>query len=341
LLVVFSHAAKYTMDFHQGWTFHALFEGAHGVDLFFVISGFCLSYPILALAKNGKPMNFDVLKFWARRVVRIVPAYWIVFALTLAVALFVRTRGGDVPWPAIKIPSVGAGIGQLFFFDNGTTLVGSFWTLAVEFRWYVMFPPLLWLYIRAPRSFFAIGLASLALYHFTPLNKLDFATLPAFLLGIVAADLTIRQHGLCRLALPLFVASVGASVLLEPKGHLAYAVQNQVWWQVAAFFLVLAAGGNGWLRSVFSWKPLAFIGTASYSIYLLHDPIEAWYGHTGGQSALLAALAGTLLGVLGWMLFERVFTNRTTRDRLVNLILGRTPRPPRLLPVPAPTLAQM
>src|ERR1700730_9077408 len=89
LMVVICHAAKYTMDFHQGWPIHVLFEGAHGVDLFFVISGFCLSYPILRQVHFGKG-DFDVLKFWARRIVRVMPPYWVAFALILAVALIVK-----------------------------------------------------------------------------------------------------------------------------------------------------------------------------------------------------------------------------------------------------------
>ena len=317
MLVVFFHAAQYTMDFHQGWTFHALFEGAHGVDLFFVISGLCLSYPVLRRATGARQTSFDLLTFLARRAVRIVPCYWIAFAIILAVALAVRLEGGDLPWPAVNLPSIAEGFRQLLFLGGHAPLSSSFWTLAVEFRWYLAFPLILWLYIRGPFLALSLGALSLALYHFTKYNPPDFAALPAFLLGIVAADLILREHRVCRYALPLFIASVGASLLLEPRNALRYAAQDQIWWQVSAFFLVLSAYGTRALRSVLSWKPIAFVGATSYSIYLLHDPVEAWYGHYGGQNPLAAALAGVLAGILGWMLVERFFTNREIRDRIV------------------------
>lgn len=321
LLVVACHAAKYTMDFHQGWTYHALAEGAHGVDLFFVISGFCLAYPILRRHVDTGAGSFDVLRFYCRRIVRIVPAYWVAFAVVSAVSVIVVAHGVELPWPTIKLPPTAAnGVAQLFFLDSKTNLVGSFWTLAVEFRWYIAFPVILWLYIRRPWTIYVLMAATLAVYHFTPLRELDFATLPGFLLGIIAADLVIRERAVNRLALLLFVVSVVASLALEPKGHLDYAIQNQLWWQAAAFFFVVAGATSPLLRRALSHRFIAGIGIAAYSIYLYHDPIEGWYGHTGGDNVLLAMVAGVLLGVLGWLLVERFVTVRRNRDALVGAL---------------------
>jgi peptidoglycan/LPS O-acetylase OafA/YrhL len=225
LLVVACHGAKYTMDFHQGWSYHALTEGGHGVDLFFVTSGFCLAYPILRQRFDTGVIKFDVLRFYCRRIVRIVPAYWVAFLALLAVSLYIVAHGGFVPWPAVKLPtSFGNGASQLFFLNSATNLCGSFWTLAVEFRWYIVFPLIMWLYVRWPATIYALMAATLAVYHFTPLRELDFATLPGFLLGITAADLAIRGNSVNRFAPALFVLAVAASLWLEPKGHLAYAV---------------------------------------------------------------------------------------------------------------------
>ena len=322
LMVVVCHAAKYTMDFHQGWSYHMLFEGAHGVDLFFVISGYCLAYPILdAYMKNGN-FNFDVLKFYCRRIVRIVPAYWVAFFALLAASLVVLSRGGDVPWPTVKIPDLASGVNQLFFLNSATNLCGSFWTLAVEFRWYLAFPLIIWLYVKQPWAVYLLGCASLIVYRFVFPNVWDFATLPGFLFGIIAADATIRKTKICRWAPLLFVGAVIASLWLEPHGHLDYALQNQVWWQVAAFFLVLAGANVPALRNVLSFRWLVTIGVAAYSIYLYHDPVEAWYGHYGGANPLVAIVAGVLVGLLSWMLVERYVTQRENRDRLVSGLEG-------------------
>ena len=321
LLVVAYHGAKYTMDFHQGWSYHALAEGAHGVDLFFVISGFCLAYPILRRRFDTGALNFDGLRFYCRRIVRIVPAYWVAFLALLAVSLIVVARGGELPWPAVKLPpTFGNGALQLLFLNSATNLCGSFWTLAVEFRWYIVFPVIMWLYVRWSWTIYALMAVMLAVYHFTPWRELDFATLPGFLLGIIAADLAIRESRLNRYAVALFVAAVVTSLLLEPKGHLDYARQNQLWWQVAAFFLVLAGVANGVLQRILAHRALAWIGIAAYSIYLYHDPIEAWYAHTGGENLFLAMVAGVLLGFLGWILVEHHVMDRRNRDALVGAL---------------------
>jgi peptidoglycan/LPS O-acetylase OafA/YrhL len=315
--VVCSHAAKYTLDYHQGGPFHALYEGAHGVDLFFVISGFCLSLPVIAKARATGRATFDVARFFAHRIIRIFPPYWIAFAALLVVALAVRRFGGTLPWPTVEIPvSISDGVRQLAFTNTGAPLCGSFWTLAVEFRWYLAFPILLWLYMRSPLYAVAAGAAAFALYHFTPLQPWDFATLPAFLMGIAAADLSVAPKFGGGVALVLFAASLAGALFFEPKGHLDYALQNQLGWQLPCFFFVVAAGSVSWLRRLLSMRPFVLIGTASYSIYLVHDPVEAWYGLYGGQGWIVAAIAGTLAGIAFWMIAERFFTVRATRDAL-------------------------
>jgi peptidoglycan/LPS O-acetylase OafA/YrhL len=317
LLVVCCHAAKYTMDMHDGWPFHALFEGAHGVDLFFVISGFCLSYPFLRRVVGKEAAHFDLVTFFSRRVVRIVPTYWIAFFAVLAVAIAVARAGGDLPWPTIKMPTLATALAQLFFLSPGNMLVGSFWTLPIEVRWYVVFPFLLWLYSRKPLLVGAIGAISVGLYWFAGQQIWDLATLPGFLLGIFAADLVLREHPIVRFAPLLFVVSIPVSLLLEPHGHLVYALQNQLWWQVTAFFLVLGASARGPINWLLSTAPAVFIGTTAYSIYLLSDPVEAWYGHYGGASPIVAIVSGVAIGVLGWILVERQFTDPVSRDRWV------------------------
>lgn len=321
LAVVASHAAKYTMDFHQGLPFHVLFEGSHGVDLFFVISGFCLAYPSLRKRFEAGRARFDVVEFFSRRIVRIMPPYWAAFAVILAIALVAIRFGGAAPWPTVKIPSMMMGIRELFFVDDGSSLLcGSFWTLALEFRWYLLFPIVLWLYFRSP---YAVGLlcaACFGVYNFTTWHEADVAALPAFAMGILAADLAIRNAAIAKYGVPLFVLATAAAVWLEPKHHLTYALQNQLPWQLAAFFFVVAAGAPGVLRRVLESKPAIFIGVASYSIYLLHDPPMAWYGYAGGANVGLAMIVGVLSGIAFWYVLERHVVAGKGRDALLSPI---------------------
>src|ERR1700728_4215260 len=59
------------------WLGHALVEGAHGVGLFFVLSGLCLSYPTIKRLRQNGSAQFDLVRFAAHRIVRIFPPYLI------------------------------------------------------------------------------------------------------------------------------------------------------------------------------------------------------------------------------------------------------------------------
>lgn len=319
LAVVACHAAKYTMDYHRDALFHPLFEGAHGLDLFFVISGFCLSYPTIKHLSETGQFRLDIVGFFARRIVRIFPGYWMAFGLISAGAIALLRAGYQLPWPTVKLPTLAYGIQQLFLWDHGNELCGSFWTLALEFRWYLAFPLILWLWARSPIVFMITGALSWVTYWYSYLLPIDFGTLPAFMLGIVAANMTVRGHALNRWAPILFVGAVFISLRLEP-GHLRYAYQDQIWWQVACFFLVLAGCTNGILMKLLSNRAIAFIGLASYSIYLMHDPIMAIYGYLGGKNVVFAATLGVLSGMAFWLLWERIFVQSPTRPRCVAVV---------------------
>ena len=114
-----------------------------GVDLFFVISGFCLAYPTLRKLHDNGAADFDIARYAAHRLVRIVPPYYIAIALLYAASFF-------VPW--VNHVSLYDAVRQALFLDNGTKfLTGSFWTLPIEFRWYFFFPVGLYLWVRYPR----------------------------------------------------------------------------------------------------------------------------------------------------------------------------------------------
>ncbi|HKU67801.1 MAG TPA: acyltransferase, partial [Candidatus Baltobacteraceae bacterium] len=157
LLVVSHHVMLHSPALHVPVPFlsvaHALLEGSHGVDLFFVLSGFCLSYPLLARLRGEQTATFDVVRYFAKRIVRIVPPYYAAVAVLL---LLPGTRLGASALDVVK---------QLLFLDWHTSFLnGSFWTLCVEFRWYFFFPIALALWIRRPRAFWAIASGSVILY---------------------------------------------------------------------------------------------------------------------------------------------------------------------------------
>jgi len=297
----------------EGWAK----ECSHGVDLFFVLSGFCLALPTLAkLARDGRA-DFDTAGFALKRFLRIVPPYVVALAL-VTVAGIVFMREGITP-PGGMPSSFDASdvLGNLFFLDRDRVLLNrSFWTLAVEFRWYLIFPLALLLAARSMRAFVTAIVIVAVGSEFTRATSTDLGVLPAFLLGIAAAWVRVHHHALTRYAIPLGLLSAGIALVNELRPH--FPIQTNVGWHAAAFFFVIFAGAQPVVQRVLAAPPLVRIGTASYSIYLVHEPIVAavmaalrpLYGDAVASVAALAA--GLAAGFALWALVERPLTHPET-----------------------------
>ncbi len=313
------------------WLGHVLVDGAHGVDLFFVLSGFCLAYPTLARFHATGLRSFDAVRFAVHRIVRILPPYYIATALLLGAAFVASLKTGRFNTPGSPPLHPSDLLGQLLLLDRNVALASSpFWTLLVEFRWYCLFPVLLFVFMRARNGFLTIaGLAYVA-YFFTRMHNLDLGLLPAFMLGILAADLTLTQNRICRYALPLCAVALVAAILLEPftsmPDNFGFDQQEFFWqtnpgWHFVAFFFVLAAGRTRWLRSILSVPALAFLGVASYSIYLMHYPVVVYVGtrlmkHNSPIGYVVTVVSAVAVGVLFYVAFEQWFCGGIVRARL-------------------------
>lgn len=295
---------------HNLWANYVFSAGRHGVELFFVLSGFCLSYPTLFALHTRGAASLDVVKYGARRLVRIIPPYYAAIAFSvLIVGLLIPHR--TAPFNAGDI------LRQALFLDLGTRLInGPFWTLAIEMRWYFVFPVALLLWIRYPRMF-GVALFAVIVLWTTRAASEDLLFLPGFLLGIVAADACVRGT---RLGI---YAVIGALVF----GILAVAVDPGTYgrgvdgaigvdplWMPAAFCLVLAVGSVPMLRGLFSARWLIALGIASYSLYLTHFPVIAFEKqiHVAPIWAFFGAVA---VGFAFWLVAERPFVYTSLRDR--------------------------
>jgi peptidoglycan/LPS O-acetylase OafA/YrhL len=339
LMVLADHAVGHTTLPSAGWTplAHALREGAHGVDLFFVLSGFCLSYPLLHRLRTAGIAAFELPRYAAKRIVRIVPPYYAALVLFLVAAAALTFAHVPLPAGMNTLPLSGWDVlKQALFLDWHTNFLNaSFWTLAVEFRWYFVFPIALLLWIRAPRVFLAIAAGSAILYTFTRLHVPDVGVLLPFLLGIVAADFYARGRKLERGFWLLVPAFIVVGVLAEPFVWMPspYGVENATFvqtspaWQIAMFAFVVLAGNIGWLRSVLSVRPLVAIGTASYSIYLVHEPVASFFQEHvlwPGPWRLIGAYGTAVLaGLVFWFLFERIWMYGTVKARSIAMLTPR------------------
>jgi len=143
LLVVFFHVNVISRDGHI-WqvAVHPLtsaivgsivLAGSSGVTLFFVLSGFLLFLPYAKSLLFGSTWPSTRL-FYLRRVFRIVPAYYV--ALFLIILLFHQEYLQANHWNTV-------GLFLIFFMDAPQTyqqISGPFWTLAVEWQFYMILP---------------------------------------------------------------------------------------------------------------------------------------------------------------------------------------------------------
>lgn len=225
--------------------------GVAGVHLFFVISGFIMA--------SQKPR--DVFEFAAKRVVRIVPMYW------LCTLLFVATGQpkGDITWLEIAR--------SLFFVPGKNPLLEVGWTLTFEVFFYVAFG-LLAVWLRLSHMVVVTVLAGLVAIEAATgvIGAYGAPIVLEFALGLVAFRL-FRSKWMERIGPLLFIGGLAllfsTAIWFKPHGPQGWGVTLA--WGLPSFLVVL--GAVAWeLRrpNLLHWKPLMAVGGASYSLYLTH-----------------------------------------------------------------------
>jgi peptidoglycan/LPS O-acetylase OafA/YrhL len=82
------------------------------------------------------------------------------------------------------------------------------------------------------------------------------------------------------------------------------------------FLLVVASGSTGILRTLLSVPALTAIGVASYSIYLVNEPIAVAL-NKATVSPWIIAVAAVMAGFAFWAAAERPFTDTKIRTYLI------------------------
>jgi peptidoglycan/LPS O-acetylase OafA/YrhL len=291
--------------------------GYTGVSLFFVISGFLLGGQFLAEMTGGAPVGRR--EYARRRALRILPLYYSMVALGSVLA-------AHAPMDVLR------GLPYLAFlnaFPRFAPSLGSFsgvwWSLATEVQFYVLLPVIA-LLLRpwalrkvALGGLVAYGAAYVALAGGYPwpttvesrsfLAHSAFGQGPLFCFGWLAAGIhqrfgsRLRQSAWARRGVAdgmLLIALLGIALLLrwtlmvgqfrDLTTELIWHVPEGLLWAIVLLLVLTPLR----LKPVFQNRALAWVGTISYALYLIHVPVIAALG-----GAVRSYAPGALVGWSG------------------------------------------
>jgi peptidoglycan/LPS O-acetylase OafA/YrhL len=281
-----------------------------GLILFFALSGFLLYRPFAAAVLGHRPMP-NVAAYARNRVLRIVPAYWVIL---LATAFVLQTAIVHYPFDIGALTDVGTLAANLFLVQGyrmSTALsgIGPAWSLAVEAIFYIALPVLAVVALRVARRrsrgpvllaallpaglLLALGLATrLALEIKSPAPGTKWAVLlpasfPAqadlFAYGMAAAVIwVLANEGVITVSprVRVAAASVAGLILLvvvvaSDASSGAPLSDSVVGLACATLLLVCCIPGTGRRPAVrvLEAKPVVWVGLCSYSVYLWHTPV--------------------------------------------------------------------
>ena len=228
--------------------------GHFGVEVFFVISGFVIPY---SLYRGGYGWS-DFPIFVCKRILRLDPPYLAAIALTFLIWFVASHAPGYQGAPFhFSLLQLLLHLGYINAFFGYPWILDVFWTLAIEFQYYLLmallFPVLvgstLWGSISTMFVMCALGLL-------LPLPNLVFHYWFLFLLGILTFYLRARILTARPYAILLVIAYVGTGMT--------------VGWSAAGVGLATA------LTIAFvniSYPLFRVLGGISYSLYLIHIPV--------------------------------------------------------------------
>ncbi|WP_308291839.1 acyltransferase family protein [Microbacterium jejuense] len=340
--------------YHAGVPF--LPGGYVGVDVFFVISGFLITTHLLQQLQQHGRLRFGT--FYARRARRILPAAFVVLALTVAAALvwypplLMKDVWAAAVATALYVPNYFFALADSDYLaeSSNPSLFQHYWSLGVEEQFYLLWPALLalvWALVRS-RRVLVVVLAVIVVCSFAWCVWLTAAAQPwaffslpsrAWELGVGGLVAALLQHrprlGSARWA-PIAgwagIAGVAASIVLFSSDTTFPGVAAAL--PVLGTAAVIAAGETrGGPTRVLSTRAMVLIGTISYSLYLVHWPALVLPGAVvPGPLPLWATLLIAAACVpAAWLLYRfvedpvrraPVLTKRRARVTLVGALAG-------------------
>jgi exopolysaccharide production protein ExoZ len=271
LLVVLAHCAQAASSVVPGLSTFAEKYGEHGVQLFFIVSGYTMM-----LTFGDKVDSAAIRSFYLRRAFRIVPLFWIAIVFYLVI-----TKGeGFKLWAPDGIGAGDVALTFLFLHWGSVTAFNSVvpggWSIAVEMQFYLLFPLLIWLF-RRPNGPILVY-ASIALVSVAGKFAADWVFAPQLAASLPQGQAYLAE-GFFYCWLPHQAICFGFGILLYDFVVLKNRPTSGASLLVGAALCFSAWGAEVALLFAFACAVLAsnarlalgcLLGRHSYAIYLVH-----------------------------------------------------------------------
>lgn len=281
-----------------------LHGGGVGVDIFFGLSGFLITY--LLLGEQHQFNRIDLWRFWLRRALRLLPALLAMVALVdlAALSASVLTSSDALESTLAATPGVLLYFGNWMIVGTSSPVLGWFgpmWSLAVEEQFYLIWPIVVILALRTRHGVRLLALVAALLvvgatvgrfFSFDGTNmyrtfgtdfRVDMLAIGALLAMVLFAGHHMLVRRISRVTAVPAVLVLTAAIVVMPDFNSSEGADFQKWYYWVGLPLVGLATASiiGYLFThqhssvvkMLEWRPIAYSGSISYGLYLWHYPV--------------------------------------------------------------------
>ena len=265
-----------------------IFLGGLGVDLFFVLSGFLITF--LLLKEKEQFFKIDYKAFYMRRVLRIWPLYYVVVILSLfilpnfdifSIPLLHSKFNPSTDWLYVLLFFI-LMLPNVLFFIKPIQFAAQTWSIGTEEQFYLIWPLLIskterykvlfvsviatyWIFHFFINSSFFDDFRSIDIFrNFYSLFKIDVLTIGAF-----AAILCFEKNTILDKIINFKVFIVAILLLLYFYTNENLFIERIVY-SILFALLILNLVNLQSLSTVLEFKAINYLGKISYGIYMYH-----------------------------------------------------------------------
>lgn len=343
IAVVISHTTLALKDFNLNPAIFGVFAdgkpkglnlAGFGVSIFFVLSGFLITYLLLKEKEKG---DINVKKFYIRRILRIWPLYYLYLTIVVLI-LWIMYR---------EIHNLSSINFYIFFAANIPFILGSeinylghYWSLGVEEQFYLFWP---WICNNVNRLLFfclfllgSLLVVKIYFHVFHPNSIIElFLNVTRFhcmLIGAIGAILYYRKHQIVnKIFVNKILQLIGWVILFLVainQFHIASVIDNEI---ISVVSVVIIIGQIEIENRIVNLDSFLFdyLGKISYGIYVVHPLLILLLSKIIGKMVMpfflkyllvfgLILLLTVLVSHLSYTYFEKYFLNLKKKFVVIN-----------------------